>query len=100
MSRWTRSDFLNSWTALGGVFIIGVGAGGPPVIIYGWIGVCVFTTFVALVMAELCSRWPVAGGQYSWVAVLAPPRVSRQLSYITGWFMLTGKYTRVIPSGY
>lgn len=55
-----------------------------PVIVYGWIGVCVFTMFVALALAELCSRWPVAGGQYSWVAVLAPPRVSRQLSYVTG----------------
>lgn len=58
--------------------------------IFGWIGVCVFTIFIALAMAEMCSSWPVAGGQYSWVAMLAPPRVSRQLSYITGWFMLTG----------
>ncbi|GAB1212329.1 hypothetical protein ATERTT37_001467 [Aspergillus terreus] len=73
-----------------GVFIVGVNAGGPPVMIYGWIGVCTVTMAIALSMAEMCSRWPVAGGQYSWVALLAPPRVSRQMSYITGWFMLTG----------
>ncbi|KAJ5592250.1 hypothetical protein N7537_009154 [Penicillium hordei] len=78
------------WTALSGVFIIGIQAGGPPVMIFGWISVCMFTMLIALAMAEMCSRWPVAGGQYSWVAMLAPTRVSRQLSYITGWFMLTG----------
>ncbi|OQD79439.1 hypothetical protein PENANT_c051G03372 [Penicillium antarcticum] len=83
-------SIVTCWTALSGVFIIGVGAGGPPVMIFGWIGVCIFTIFIALAMAEMCSRWPVAGGQYSWVAMLAPPRVSRQLSYITGWFMLIG----------
>ncbi|CAI7600804.1 unnamed protein product [Penicillium crustosum] len=83
-------SIVTCWTALSGVFIIGIQAGGPPVMIFGWIGVCVFTMFIALAMAEMCSRWPVAGGQYSWVAMLAPPQVSRQLSYITGWFMLTG----------
>ncbi|KAL4784791.1 amino acid/polyamine transporter I [Aspergillus varians] len=83
-------SIVTCWTALSGVFIIGVTAGGPPVMIFGWIGVCVVTLTVAFSMAEMCSQWPVAGGQYSWVALLAPPKVSRQLSYITGWFMLTG----------
>ncbi|KAG2415000.1 hypothetical protein HFD88_006190 [Aspergillus terreus] len=83
-------SIVTCWTALSGVFIVGVNAGGPPVMIYGWIGVCTVTMAIALSMAEMCSRWPVAGGQYSWVALLAPPRVSRQMSYITGWFMLTG----------
>ncbi|KAJ5968029.1 hypothetical protein N7501_004277 [Penicillium viridicatum] len=88
-------SIVTCWTALSGVFIIGIQAGGPPVMIFGWIGVCVFTMFIALAMAEMCSRWPVAGGQYSWVAMLAPPRISRQLSYITGWFMLTGSWPSV-----
>ncbi|KAJ5496876.1 hypothetical protein N7463_008863 [Penicillium fimorum] len=83
-------SIVTCWTALSGVFIIGVEAGGPPVMIFGWIGVCIITMLIALAMAEMCARWPVAGGQYSWVALLAPPKVSRQLSYITGWFMLTG----------
>ncbi|KAJ5541837.1 hypothetical protein N7494_006913 [Penicillium frequentans] len=83
-------SIVTCWTALSGVFIIGVEAGGPPVMIFGWIGVCVVTLFIALAMAEMCARWPVSGGQYSWVAMLAPPKVSRQLSYITGWFMLVG----------
>ncbi|KAL3485616.1 GABA permease [Aspergillus germanicus] len=83
-------SIVTCWTALSGGFIIGVTAGGPPVMIFGWIGVCVLTLTVAFSMAEMCSRWPVAGGQYSWVALLAPPKLSRELSYITGWFMLTG----------
>ncbi|EAA64822.1 hypothetical protein AN1702.2 [Aspergillus nidulans FGSC A4] len=63
-------SIVTCWTALSGVFIIGVKAGGPPVMVFGWIGVCVVTLTVALSMAEMCSRWPVAGGQL--------------------WFMLTG----------
>ncbi|KAL4796799.1 amino acid/polyamine transporter I [Aspergillus venezuelensis] len=83
-------SIVSCWTALSGVFTIGVTAGGPPVMVFGWLGVCAITLTVALPMAEMCSQWPVAGGQYSWVALLAPPRISRPLSYITGWFMLTG----------
>lgn len=44
-------------------------------------------------MAEMCSRWPVAGGQYSWVALMAPKKIAREMSYVTGWFMLMGKST-------
>ncbi|KAL4885566.1 GABA permease [Aspergillus karnatakaensis] len=83
-------SIVTCWTALSGGFIIGVTAGGPPVMVFGWLGVCIVTLTVAFSMAEMCSQWPIAGGQYSWVALLAPSRVSRQLSYITGWFMLTG----------
>ncbi|CRG86998.1 putative quinate permease [Talaromyces islandicus] len=82
--------WFDSWTALSAVFIVGVNAGGPPVMIYGWIGVCMATMLVALSMAEMCARWPLAGGQYSWVALMAPSTISRQMSYITGWFMLMG----------
>lgn len=60
--------------------------------VYGWIAVCLATLAVAFPMAEMCSMWPVAGGQYSWVAILAPPRVARGFSYVAGWFMLTGMY--------
>ena len=35
-------------------------------------------------------------GQYSWVAVLAPPSVARGLSYVTGWFMLTGEFASFV----
>lgn len=86
-------SIVSSWNALGGVLIIGVESGGPPVMIYSWIGICVCALAVAYSMAEICSAYPVAGGQYSWVAILAPPRVARGLSYVTGWFMNTGMRT-------
>ncbi|KAB8659327.1 hypothetical protein FH972_026216 [Carpinus fangiana] len=39
---------------------------------------------------EQCSAYPVAGGQYSWVAIVAPKSIARGMSYICGWFMLIG----------
>ncbi|KAK5077711.1 hypothetical protein LTR16_008710, partial [Cryomyces antarcticus] len=81
---------VTSWSALSGVLIVGVESGGPPVMIYSWIGVCVLSLAVAYSMAEMCSAYPVAGGQYSWVAILAPRSMARGFSYICGWFMLIG----------
>lgn len=84
-------SIVTSWTALGSVLIIGVQSGGPPVMIYSWIGICVFTLAVAYSLAEICSAFPTNGGQYSWVAMLAPPRIARGMSWMTGWFMITGE---------
>ncbi|MCJ1240514.1 hypothetical protein MMC14_008517 [Varicellaria rhodocarpa] len=67
------SALIKSWTALGGSLVVGITSGGPPVIIYGWIAVSVFSMAVAYSFAEICSAYPVAGGQYSWVAQLAHP---------------------------
>lgn len=41
----------------------GVNAGGPPVMIWGWLGICCVALCVAYSMAEMCSEYPVAGGQ-------------------------------------
>lgn len=56
--------------------------------VYSWIAVCLVTLAVAYSFAEMCSAYPVAGGQYSWVAVLAPPKYARGMSWVTGWFMV------------
>ena len=84
-------SIVTSWTALGGVLIVGFESGGPPVMIYSWIGIFIVTLAVAYSMAEMCSAYPVAGGQYSWVAVLTPPSIARGMSWVTGWFMITGR---------
>lgn len=83
----------NSWTALCGVFIVGITSGGPPVMVFSFIAVSAVTMAVAIPMAEMCSMYPVAGGQYSWVAALAPPSIARGLSYVSGWFMLIGEFS-------
>lgn len=78
-------SIVTSWTALAGVLIVGTQSGGPPVMIWSWIGVCLLTLTVAYSLAEMCSAYPVAGGQYSWVAVFAPRRLRRGMSYLCGW---------------
>lgn len=50
-------SIVTCWTALGGVLIVGVQSGGAPVMIYGWIGVCVVALAVAYSMAEMCSAY-------------------------------------------
>ncbi|KAH7348665.1 amino acid transporter-like protein [Rhexocercosporidium sp. MPI-PUGE-AT-0058] len=83
-------SIVTCWSALGGVLVTGVNAGGPPVMIWGWLGICCVALCVAYSMAEMCSEYPVAGGQYSWVFILAPKSIRRQFSYLTGWFMIIG----------
>jgi hypothetical protein len=50
-------SIVTSWTALSGVLIIGVESGGPPVMIWGWLAVCIVTLAVAYSMAEMCSAY-------------------------------------------
>jgi choline transport protein len=83
-----------SWSALGGVLVTGVNAGGPPVMIWGWVGISCVSLCVAYSMAEMCSEYPVAGGQYSWVYILSPKSIRRQFSYLTGWFMIIGRLSQ------
>lgn len=90
LTQQNTSNRKSRWTALSGVFIVGVTSGGPPVMVFSFIGVSFLTLAVAIPMAEMCSMYPVAGGQYSWVSALSPPRFARGLSYVTGWFMLIG----------
>lgn len=83
-------SIVTCWSALSGVLIVGVESGGPPVMVWSWIAICLVSLTVAYSMAEMCSAYPVAGGQYSWVAALAPKSAARGLSYVCGWFMLIG----------
>ncbi|KUJ19226.1 amino acid transporter [Mollisia scopiformis] len=83
-------SIVTCWSALGGVLVTGVNAGGPPVMIWGWVGISLVSLCVAYSMAEMCSEYPVAGGQYSWVYILSPKSIRRQFSYLTGWFMIIG----------
>ncbi|PQE14053.1 gaba permease protein [Rutstroemia sp. NJR-2017a BBW] len=84
-------SIVTSWSALGGVLVTGVNAGGPPVMIWGWVGISCVSLCVVYSMAEMCSEYPVAGGQYSWVYILSPKSIRRQFSYLTGWFMIIGQ---------
>jgi amino acid transporter len=60
--------------------------GGPVSVTWGWLIVGVFTTFVALSMAEIASAYPTAGGLYYWSSKLGTPA----WGWFTGWFNLLG----------
>ncbi|SCB64310.1 unnamed protein product [Fusarium graminearum] len=91
---WTILGFscavLVTWEGTLMNFAPGLTNGGSAGIIYGfifvWIGV--LSSFATL--CELVSIAPMAAGQYHWVAMLAPPRYSKYLSYITGWMNFAG----------
>ncbi|KAG9236192.1 putative GABA permease [Amylocarpus encephaloides] len=64
--------------------------GGPAGVIWGYLIVWVGTLSTFVVLSELASMAPTAGGQYHWVAMLAPESSRRFLSYVTGWMTFVG----------
>ncbi|GME28986.1 Amino acid/polyamine transporter I [Neofusicoccum parvum] len=89
-----------TWEAMLVVFQGGLLNGGNAGLIYGYIFVWVGTILQVLVMAEMASMIPLAGGQYNWVAVLAPPSCSKFLSYLTGWACVIGWQCMIASGGY
>ncbi|WP_130492955.1 amino acid permease [Motilibacter rhizosphaerae] len=91
------SNFAVSFTIIsiltGGIttYYLGMLAGGPIVIIWGWLLVGGMVTLVGAAMAEVCSSYPTAGGLYYWSAKLAPPGKAAVWSWFTGWFNLLGQ---------
>ena len=81
---------LSSWGELGSSLTSGLSAGGPVVLLYGWLGVSAFSLMNAMSLAEICSAYPTNGGQYYWVAILSSDKWSRPLSYIVAWSQLAG----------
>ena len=47
---------------------LGMVAGGPRVIMIGWVVVGFFALLVGMAMGEICSAYPTAGGLYYWSA--------------------------------
>lgn len=81
---------LATWeVALGGIStgLLNGGAGG---ILYSYLFVWAGNLSVFACLGELLSLAPTSGGQYHWVAMLAPAWCSKFLSYITGWLTLAG----------
>jgi amino acid transporter len=71
-------------------FSLGMFAGGPRVIILGWIIVGVGALAVGASMGEICSAYPTAGGLYYWSAKLARKN-GAMWAWFTGWFNLVGQ---------
>ncbi|KAI1448708.1 putative GABA transporter [Annulohypoxylon stygium] len=74
--------------------------GGPAAVVWafvlGWIG----TISVTATMAELASVAPTAGGQYHWIAMIAPESCSAFLTYVTAWLTTLAWQAMAITSSY
>ncbi|GME61471.1 Amino acid/polyamine transporter I [Neofusicoccum parvum] len=79
-----------SWTGLGLGLITEINAGGPGAVIYGFILVWMLQCFLGASLAEFVSAYPTEGGMYHWVAAIAPRKHSGFLSFITGWWSVSG----------
>lgn len=77
------------------LFGYGLITGGPVVMVWGWFFVSIFTLFVSLGMAEICSAYPTAGGLYFWTANLVPEKYKSIASWYTGWFNLVGQFAAI-----
>ncbi|KAF2014067.1 amino acid transporter [Aaosphaeria arxii CBS 175.79] len=93
-SRWTMLGLafaiLNSWTALAASLSLALPSGGPVAVIWGLVTAGICNLSLAASLAEFLSAYPTAGGQYHWVAMIAPPSLKRGLSWVTGWINLFG----------
>ncbi|KAF5227519.1 hypothetical protein FANTH_14751 [Fusarium anthophilum] len=78
----------------------GLANGGPGGLIYGFIFVWIGNISVFSTLCELVSIAPTSGGQYHWVAMLAPRSCSKFLSYVTGWLTLSGWQGTCAASSY
>ena len=76
---------LITWETVLALFSQGFNNGGPAGLVYGFILAWSSTLSVYTVISELASLAPIAGGQYYWVYMLAPPEWKVFCSYIIGW---------------
>ncbi|KAF9701272.1 hypothetical protein EKO04_001168 [Ascochyta lentis] len=74
--------------------------GGPAGVFWGYILIWIGSISIYTVLSELSSMAPTAGGQYHWVAMLAPKSYRKFLSFITGWVTLIGWQATTASSAY
>jgi len=71
-------SLTNSWFGISTALVTGINSGGPVLVVYG------------IMLSELASALPNAGGQYFWANELAPEGYGQFASYLTGWFAWAG----------
>ncbi|ELU42234.1 choline transporter [Rhizoctonia solani AG-1 IA] len=88
---------LNSWTAMAASLNIVLPSGGPVAMLWG---------LVVSAIGALCLSaktvghiYPTSGGPYHWSAMLAPPDWAPLISWICGWFAVTGWWALVATAG-
>lgn len=76
---------LATWESALALFTEAFENGGPAAVVWGFPIAWLCSLSVYLCLAEMSSIAPISGGQYFWVAILAPQRCKRFCGYLTGW---------------
>ncbi|KAF9638411.1 putative amino acid transporter protein [Lasiodiplodia theobromae] len=82
---------MATWEALSSVVAQALTNGGAPCLFYNYVIAFIGSLLTAASMAEIASIYPTAGGQYHWVASLAPPHTRLVASWFTGWINIGGQ---------
>ncbi|KAK8069444.1 amino acid transporter [Apiospora phragmitis] len=77
-----------TWEALSGVVSAALTSGGAPCLFYNYVLSFACALAISSSLGEIASIYPTAGGQYYWVAALAPVSSRKVASYATGWISL------------
>jgi len=89
--------FLSSWEAVGASMGVGLTAGGPVALVYGFLFVIAGTLACAASVAEMASICPISGAQYHWTYMFAPREWKVFLSFMQGKGAASSQYTSVDP---
>lgn len=85
-----NSSVVSAWPIFFLTSVISLSNGGTAGLLVGVIIASLGMVPVYISLAEKIRRYPTAGGQYHWVAGLAPPGIRRFLSFYCGFVL--GQY--------
>ncbi|KAI0802645.1 amino acid transporter [Xylaria sp. FL0064] len=91
---------LLSWEGVLVTSISGLLNGGPAGVVWGFLISWIGTISVYTSLGELASMAPTSGGQYHWVAMMAPSSWSSFLAYVTGWLTALAWQTLAVSVSY
>ncbi|KAI1609748.1 amino acid/polyamine transporter I [Exophiala viscosa] len=81
-----------SFLSLYAIFVAGTAgvlvAGGPTVLVWGFVISAVAACCIAFSLAEFASIWPSAAGQYHWAVALAPRKYKAVVGWYSAWILL------------
>ncbi|KAB5590561.1 Choline transporter [Ceratobasidium theobromae] len=90
---------LNSWTAMAASLNIVLPSGGPVAMLWGLVVSAIGALCLSASLAEICHIYPTSGGPYHWSAMLAPSEWAPLISWVCGWFAVTGWWALVATTG-
>ncbi len=90
---------INIVSGIFSAFGLGMNAGGPLILVFGWIGVSIMVLFVGASMGEIASAYPTSGALYFSAGKLAK-RHRGAWSWYTGWLNFVGQVGGTAATGY